>query len=100
MAGVVRLSVFNEVGNLKESDGLAYLGMPVFWSVFILAAYALLDLVLPQGLSNSLLALGLIAYAVAMLWHGRFFKFKQLNHIVTLTVGGAVLFAVLQGVLA
>lgn len=100
MAGVVRLSVFNEVGNLKESDGLAYLGMPVFWGVFILAAYALLGLMLPQGLVNSLLALGLNAYAVAMLWHGRFFKFKQLSHIFALTLGGALLFSIVQGVLA
>ena len=32
--GCIRLSVFNQIGNIQESDGLSYLGMPVFWSVF------------------------------------------------------------------
>ena len=39
LCGSTRLAVFNDIGNIQESNGLAYLGMPVFWSVFILAHF-------------------------------------------------------------
>ncbi|MCJ8169127.1 CDP-alcohol phosphatidyltransferase family protein [Atopomonas sediminilitoris] len=99
MAGVVRLAVFNDIGNIDEGSGLAYLGMPVFWSIFLLAGFALLTLLVPQWLANSLLALCLLAFSAAMLWRRAFFKFKRLSHILALTLGGALLFCVLHGVL-
>ena len=51
-SGVVRLSVFNEIGNIKKEDSnenesgkkkLGYLGMPVFWSLFILSFFYILS---------------------------------------------------------
>ena len=30
LSGCVRLAVFNDIGNIQESNGLVYLGMPVF----------------------------------------------------------------------
>lgn len=37
-AGLVRLSVFNQIGNIRVCGGLSYLGLPVFWSHFLVAA--------------------------------------------------------------
>ena len=96
ICGCVRLSVFNDIGNIQESDGLAYLGMPVFWSVFLLAGYAALLLVVPQTLLNPLLAITLAAFAYAMLLRRPFFKFKSLKQILFITLGGSGLFLLLQ----
>jgi len=95
--GCIRLSVFNDIGNIQESDGLAYLGMPVFWSVFILGAYQLLALCpLPLSWLHSLLALVLLVFSYAMLLRKPFFKFKRLSHIFGLTLGGFALMLLLQ----
>jgi CDP-diacylglycerol--serine O-phosphatidyltransferase len=91
-AGCTRLAVFNDIGNLQEESGLAYLGMPVFWSVFLLAGFELAAFVLPQALLFPLFALALAEFSAAMLWHRPFFKFKRLSHILGLTLGGAALF--------
>lgn len=96
MAGCTRLAVFNDIGNLQEESGLAYLGMPVFWSVFGLAGFQLLAFVLPTAALFPVLALALALFSLAMLWHRPFFKFSKLSHIVGLTLGGAALFLVLH----
>ncbi|MES2917826.1 MAG: CDP-alcohol phosphatidyltransferase family protein [Pseudomonadota bacterium] len=96
MAGCTRLAVFNDIGNLQEDSGLAYLGMPVFWSVFGLAGFQLLAFVLPTAAQFPALALALALFSLAMLWHRPFFKFSKLSHILGLTLGGAVLFLVLH----
>lgn len=100
--GCIRLAVFNDIGNIQESSGLAYLGMPVFWSVFMLAAYLLLDLLqqklllhltfLPQLFLQLALAGFLLFFSHAMLLRRPFFKFKKLAHILALTLGGFFLF--------
>ena len=94
--GCIRLSVFNDIGNIQEETGLAYLGMPVFWSIFILAGYLLLEPMLPQAAAHSLLTMTLLAFSSAMLWRRPFFKFKKLWHILGLTLGGAALFVILH----
>lgn len=96
-AGCVRLAVFNDIGNVESAaGGLAYLGMPVFWSVFLLAGFQLLERVLPRPASLVLLTLALLAFSVAMLWHRPFFKFRRLWQILALTLGGATLFLALH----
>lgn len=91
--GVTRLAVFNDIGNIQESNGLAYLGMPVFWSVFILGAYLLLDILgTPAFWLHTLLALTLTLFSHAMVLRKPFFKFRKLSHILTLTLGGAGIF--------
>lgn len=91
--GCTRLAVFNDIGNIQENNGLAYLGMPVFWSNFILAGYLLLGMLkVPAGLLHPLLAVTLIAFSHAMLRRKPFFKFSKLSHILVLTLGGALLF--------
>lgn len=93
MCGSTRLAVFNDIGNIKENDSLAYLGMPVFWSVFILAGFLLLAAAgLPELLLHSGMALALLAFSHAMLVKKPFFKFKKLSHILAITLGGTLLF--------
>lgn len=95
--GCIRLSVFNDIGNIQEeTGGLAYLGMPVFWSIFLLAAFLLLDFVLPPLTLNALLAVALLAFSHAMLWRRPFFKFKKLWQILGLTLGGVLIFVSLH----
>lgn len=94
--GCIRLSVFNEVGNVEESDGLSYLGMPVFWSVFILGIGKVLSLWLPQTLLFVLLAITLCIFSYFMLYRARFFKFKSMNQILCITLGGASVFSLIE----
>lgn len=94
--GCIRLAVFNDIGNLQEDTGLAYLGMPVFWSLFILAGYLLLDLALPQTWLQPMLAATLLLFSHAMIRRKRFFKFSRLATILALTLGGAALFLILH----
>lgn len=94
--GCIRLSVFNQSGNVETArGGLAYLGMPVFWSIFLLGASLLLALWLPAAVLRPLLALAIVAFSLAMLWRRPFFKFTALWQILALTLGGALLFAML-----
>lgn len=97
--GCTRLAVFNDIGNISEGDHLAYLGMPVFWSVFILGAYQWLALWLPPFWLHLLLALSLSAFGHAMLLRRPFFKFKRLSHILGLCLGGFALLLLLQWLL-
>lgn len=91
--GSIRLSVFNEVGNIEGSSGLSYLGMPVFWSLFILSAYLLLRFVLSPLSSYLLLSITLFLFSVAMLWRRPFYKFKHLSVIICITLSGAFTFS-------
>ncbi|KGM28039.1 CDP-diacylglycerol--serine O-phosphatidyltransferase [Photorhabdus luminescens] len=92
ISGCLRLSVFNEVGNIKNENQLSYLGMPVFWSLFIISGYALVSLVVEPWLSHLLLTLALFTFSIAMLWDRPFYKFKSLNTIISTTLAGFVLF--------
>ncbi|HEX5277493.1 MAG TPA: CDP-alcohol phosphatidyltransferase family protein [Fluviicoccus sp.] len=95
--GCVRLAVFNDIGNIQEeTGGLAYLGMPVFWSIFLLSGFLLLDFVLPPLWLNTLMTLALLAFSHAMLRRRPFFKFKKLSHILGITVGGVLVFVALH----
>ncbi|MCG8670827.1 MAG: CDP-alcohol phosphatidyltransferase family protein [Pseudomonadales bacterium] len=96
--GCIRLSVFNQIGNIEESNGLSYLGMPVFWSVFIVAIYLIVDLIVPE-ISKLLLAVALTAFSVAMILNRPFYKFKSIKQILCLTIGGAGLFLVLEALI-
>lgn len=102
--GCIRLSVFNQVGNLEESDNdeqkegsqkkLSYMGMPVFWSVFILAAVMILEKLIGLALSHVVLGVCLTAFSFYMIIDKAFFKFSSLAQILTLTLGGFAIFTV------
>ena len=103
--GCIRLSVFNQVGNIEEDSiedvntksaktKLAYKGMPVFWSVFILAAVMMLEKVIGLALSHILLAISLTLFSFYMIVDKSFFKFSSLTQILILTLGGFAIFTV------
>lgn len=96
-AGSVRLSVFNQVGNVESTaeDGkqnLSYLGMPVFWSVFILAGAMISEAIFGLWFAHIALAIMLSAFSFYMVISKPFFKFRSLTQILTLTIGGFVVF--------
>ncbi|WP_250657932.1 CDP-alcohol phosphatidyltransferase family protein [Alkalimarinus coralli] len=91
--GILRLSVFNQSGNVKDENGnLAYLGMPVFWLNFILGGAYILSWFIGLAIVMALLC---VIYPVAcflMIYNGPFFKFSSINVIVSLVFGGALVF--------
>lgn len=93
VAGSLRLAVFNQIGNIENSDGkLAYLGMPVFWTLLILGpAYVLSWLIGAQAVQGLLLVIYPLAAAL-MLIKRPFFKFSSLRDILLITLGGALIF--------
>ncbi len=94
-SGCIRLSVFNDIGNIQESTRRgsrpAYLGMPVFWSLFLLLGYWLACYLLPELWPNVLMTVSLLTFSHAMLRRRPFFKFTALWQILLLTLGGAAL---------
>lgn len=96
--GAIRLSVFNQIGNISaESGALGYLGMPVFWSPFILLASLLLAQVCPLFWVKILTAGALMAFALSMLWRRTFFKFSALWQMITITLVAASTSFLLHG---
>lgn len=94
--GCVRLAVFNQAGTTETASGKpAYVGMPVFWSLFILGGSLILNRFIPANIVTAMLMVVLPAFSFAMLWNRPFFKFTALWQILLLTLGGAALFAVL-----
>jgi len=77
----------------NPADGLAYQGMPVFWSLFIIAPLLWLNTLgwLPLLLTKVVLAVALTLFSYLMVRKARFFKFSSLAQILTLTLGGFTL---------
>lgn len=94
--GCIRLSVFNDIGNIQESDGLSYLGMPVFWSIPIVGLHQLMSQFTQSELPNVMLALGLSAFCYFMIVKRPFFKFTSLVQILSITLGGFAVFLALE----
>lgn len=104
--GCIRLSVFNQVGNLEEkeesrvsivssetkSKKLSYMGMPVFWSVFILAFAMMIEGIVGTAMAYIVLALAITIFSFYMVVDKPFFKFRSMNQILALTLGGFAIF--------
>lgn len=104
--GCIRLSVFNQVGNLEEkeearvsivssetkSKKLSYMGMPVFWSVFILAFAMMIEGFVGTTLTYVVLALSITVFSFYMVVDKPFFKFRSIRQILILTLGGFAVF--------
>ncbi|ODS23832.1 hypothetical protein AB835_06725 [Candidatus Endobugula sertula] len=73
-SGIIRLAVFNDVGNIKNTDKLSYWGLPVFWSVFLTAAYYSLANVVSTTVLNPILSIVLVIYSLLMLKNATFYK--------------------------
>lgn len=84
MCGFIRLSVFNQVGNISGADHrLSYWGAPVFWSTLALGPIFIAQGFVSKELLFHLLTLTVPLFSVAMLHNGRYYKFK--NPLVMLT---------------
>lgn len=96
-AGIVRLAVFNEIGNVKNTEqSLAYLGLPVFWSVLLLLVVYPLYLWFGQGLLFDLLTLLLLAMSLAMVSRFTFHKFSSPKLMLAVLGGSALILLLLD----
>ena len=90
--GSIRLSVFNQIGNISNEQGQrAYLGMPVFWSPFIVAGVLFVDIWFSPVITRFVAGLAITLFSLCMLWHRPFFKFGSLKQMITLTLSLAML---------
>ena len=93
MSGIVRLSVFNEIGNVKNEEGdSSYLGMPVYYSLFYVAGAFILHWLVPKEALFPFLSLLFTVSSVLMVYKKKFFKFK-ITVAIPITFGGTLLFA-------
>ncbi len=94
--GFIRLSVFNEIGNIKSEDnGLSYLGAPVFWSVLVLGPVYLLSMLLGEAIVFYLLAVAVPVFSFLMLHNGPYMKFKNPKIMLVSLLAMAALFFLL-----
>jgi len=84
--GVLRLSKFNMIGNIKRDGEAKYLGLPVFWSQLLFFPLYLLSARLPAAFFPACAAAWALM-SVAFLWNGAFFKPKNPVLIAGLTLG-------------
>lgn len=91
--GVIRLSVFNEIGNIKdENSALAYLGMPVFWSAFLLGFVYLATWFVSTSVVLPVTAVLLSGYSFLMIYNRTFFKFRNWKVMLAIILFFLVIF--------
>lgn len=96
ICGIIRLSVFNEIGNIKnDQDQLAYKGMPVFWSLLILGSLYLLHFIAGKGLTFPLAAVSFMAFSFYMVLDRPFYKFKSFRNILAFVLSLSAIFVIL-----
>lgn len=84
MCGFIRLSVFNQVGNISSDDNRqSYWGAPVFWSTLALGPLFIVSGSIGKEIVFYVLMLIIPLFSIAMLHNGRYYKFK--NPLVMLT---------------
>lgn len=103
-SGVVRLSVFNEIGNIKKEDNsdpnengkkkLGYLGMPVFWSLFILSFFYILSWWVKKEIIFPLTAVVFLIFSFYMVYNASFFKFKSWKVLLFICIAFALFFGI------
>jgi CDP-diacylglycerol--serine O-phosphatidyltransferase len=78
MCGFIRLSVFNQVGNISGADHrLSYWGAPVFWSTLALGPMFIVSGFIAKEILFYLLMVIIPMFSIAMLHNGRYYKFKN-----------------------
>ena len=98
VSGIVRLSVFNEMGNIDKGDRLAYLGMPVFWSLLFLGVIYIASWFTGKEPLMPVITLFFILATALMIFKRPFHKFQNPMHIFIFVSGCALLF-LLKGLL-
>jgi CDP-diacylglycerol--serine O-phosphatidyltransferase len=93
--GMLRLSRFNEIGNIQRDGELAYLGLPVFWVHFaLMGLYGVRMLGSPFAFRSST-ALVLLVLALCFLLNRPFWKPRNYAAITAVTLAGAALFVLI-----
>lgn len=77
VSAVLRLSKFNMIGNIEEGDKLSYLGMPVFWSQFLVVILVVLSWYLPKIVFITISDLALAGMSFCMILNRKFWKPQQ-----------------------
>ena len=80
--GIMRLSIFNVIGNIKVCGGRAYLGLPVFWSQFLVALLFLLKGLVSHHVWVVITNLSLLLMGGCFIINKPFWKPKNLLLIV------------------
>ena len=94
--GFIRLSVFNEVGNIEdENAGLGYLGAPVFWSTLVLGPLFMLHWLIGLQAVFMLLTVVLPVFSIMMVHNGRYYKFKNPIFMLVTLLAMSLLFVFL-----
>lgn len=96
ICGCLRLSFFNSTGNIEYKKRIAYKGMPVFWSIFIISGWKLTSYILPDFINAIILSVILTGFSIAMIIDRPFFKFSSLKVIITLCIIGSFFFGALH----
>lgn len=91
--GLLRLSRFNEVGNIQDQGQLAYLGMPVFWVHFALMGLYVVNFVFEPIVFRVATSVTLLTLGVCFLLDRPFWKPQNYTLIAIVTLAGAAAFA-------
>ncbi len=92
--GIIRLSVFNEIGNVEDDNkSLSYLGMPVFWSVLILGILYTFSWLISKQYLFPVIAIILAAFSLLMVYKRPFYKFKNWIFMLVVILGSSIIFA-------
>lgn len=91
-AGIIRLSVFNDIGLVQSKQRLAYQGLPVYWIMFALAGSVLVGYVTGKDFVFSVLPLLILILAGAMNLNRPFPKITDISMVLLITGYGASIF--------
>lgn len=93
--GLLRLSKFNEVGNIEQDGELAYLGLPVFWVHFVLMGLFFLPFFLTRVTFRIVCSVALLGLAFCFILNRPFWKPQNYTLITIITLCAATFFGFL-----
>jgi len=93
--GLLRLSRFNEVGNIEHKGGLAYLGLPVFWIHFVVIGLLMCRMRMGYQDFRIVTTIALLSLGTAFLLNRPFWKPQRYGLIAVIMLGLAAWFAFL-----
>lgn len=91
--GLLRLSKFNEIGNIKQDGELAYLGLPVFWVHFALMGLYVVWWVSDMMTFRLVTSVVLLVLGFCFILDRPFWKPQNYTLIAIVTLMGAAVFA-------
>lgn len=91
--GLLRLSKFNEVGNIRQDGQLAYLGLPVFWVHFALMLLYVVWFVAEPYVFSAVTSVTLLVLGFCFLLDRPFWKPQNYAVIAAVTLMGAAFYA-------